>query len=126
VQLDPPNQFGPVIRSIHFQACNGLHMIKREHLDEEGDRTTHDADEHDLWQAGYVRIELVHRLTTAIMEQHECPCDGGNDACRCTWCLAAAFDDALAEGPEDEWGGVFADAPQGYLPELSESKGQPT
>jgi len=84
---------------IHFQACNGLHTIKREHLDEEGGRTTFDADEHDLWQAGYVKVATVREHIEA------------NDL--------EALEDFFCEGPDD---GELSDAAIEHAAKLEQAR----
>lgn len=71
---------------VEFDACNGTHIIKREHRrDAEGGVSLHDADEWDIWRAGYIKIERLLSLE------------------------GAELDDFIAEGPDGIAAGTNTD-----------------
>jgi hypothetical protein len=84
--------------TIQYEACNGTHTIKREHLDEEGERTTYNVTEWDMWRAGYIDPARLETLLHAISETGcECP---GSHADTCPVLIAEALEDFIAEGPD--------------------------
>lgn len=78
--------------TIKFDACNGEHTIKREHLDEEGERTLYDAAEFDLWAAGYVKIAHLAKFLARIERHTDI---AGKE-------MIDDFEDFLSEGPAVE------------------------